>query len=142
MKRKLFTFFALVSLLLGAGTVWWWTGSGKRIDQLTFERHGAQSIRLWGSGGKVMLTRTVYPASATPGSGQLAWSSIPSSPSDKTTSDKLALASFSYASEPLPDKPGGRESSLVLPAWLLTMFFALLPALWLGSKLKGKKKSS
>ncbi len=140
MKRKLLNFFALISLLLGAATVWWWTGSRNRIDQLTFEKHGSQSVRLWGSDGKVMLTRTVQPASATPGSGELAWSSIPASSSDKATQEKLSLASFSYVSQPLADKPGGREASLVLPAWLLIMTFALFPCLWLGSKMKGKKK--
>ena len=56
MKRKLFAFFALLSLLLGAATVWWWTGSGQRIDQLSLECNGSHSLRLWGSGGKVLLT--------------------------------------------------------------------------------------
>jgi hypothetical protein len=143
MKRKLFTACALLSLLFGTATVWWWTGSRNRIDQVLFERHGKQSIKLWGSGGKLLLTRTSYPpASATNGTGQVAWSSIPFNSTDpKAPADpRLTLASFSYASQPIGDKSGATESTLVLPAWLLVMVFGLLPAFWLASRLKGKKK--
>jgi hypothetical protein len=144
MKRKLFTACALMSLLLGVATVWWWTNSGNRIDQITFERQGSQSIRLWGSGGKVLVTRTVFPAapmaSAGFGAGQLAWNSVSSVPvSGKTGDPRLAMSTFSYVTTPLADR-GGVESTLVLPAWLLVLGFALLPTVWLAPKLKRKKK--
>jgi hypothetical protein len=143
MKRKLFTWSALFSLLLGAATVWWWTGSSRRIDQISLERGGAQSMRLLGSSGKLMFTKTAMPRSASVCAGQLAWSSVAYNSSDKSSADpKLALASFSYTSQPLADKPGGHESTLVLPAWLLTLIFALMPTLWFGSKMKTKKKPS
>lgn len=139
MKRKLFNFFALASLLMLAATIWWWTGSGGRVDQLSFERHGTQTVRVWGSGGKVLLTRSVYPHAASSGSGQLAWSTTRHTASQSPADSKLTLASFSYASQPLADR-GGTETYLVLPAWMLVLLFALLPALWVAAKLKKKKK--
>jgi hypothetical protein len=142
MMRKLFTFFALVSLLLGGLTVWWWTGSRNRIDQLALD--SGLSLRLWGSGGKVMLTRTVYPPTAAPATGQLSWSSAPLAASDRSASaasSRMALGSFSYARQPIPGQSGAVESSVVLPAWLLTLVFAVLPVAWAGSKFKKSKKS-
>jgi hypothetical protein len=146
MKRRLFTLFSLLSLLLGIATVWWWTGSSGRIDQLSFEWRGSQSIRIWGSGGKILVTRTVFrtasPATASAGiglgSGQIAWNSVAAVPA--SADPRLALSMFSRVTTTLPGS-GGVESTFVLPAWLLALIFALLPTVWLARKLKGRKKA-
>jgi hypothetical protein len=136
MKRKLFTTLAFFSLLLCAGTVWWWTSSGERIDQLTYERHGAQTVNFWGSGGKVMFTRTVYPGESKDNLRQLSFNSLPLDSGAAINDGKLTLMTVSYNSQPMN---GGTVSTLVMPAWLIASVFSVFPALWLATKLKKKK---
>jgi hypothetical protein len=134
MKRKLFTTLAFFSLLLCAGTVWWWTSSGERIDQLTYERHGAQTVNFWGSGGKVMFTRTVYPGESKDNLRQLSFNSLPLD--SGAAINNATLMTVSYNSQPMN---GGTVSTLVMPAWLIASVFSVFPALWLATKMKKKK---
>jgi hypothetical protein len=137
MKRKFFTVVALFSLLLCAGTVWWWTSSGNRIDQVTYERHGAQTVNLWGSGGKVMLTRTVYTGMPSDSLRQLSFNSIALDPSAAINNPSLTLMTVSYNKQP---QNGAMVSTLVMPAWLIAAVFSIFPALWMATKMKKKKK--
>jgi hypothetical protein len=139
MKRKLFTTLALFSLLFCAATVWWWTLSGNRIDEVTLERHGQQTMHLWGSGGKVMVTRTVHPAEGHAPTSMVSWGSTPMDP--KTAGDaNISLLSVSFNRQPLSGGKGGEISTLILPAWLIAAVFALPPSLWVAPKFKRKKK--
>ena len=132
-----------MSLLLGVATVWWWTNSGNRIDQITFERRGSRRASACGGRAGKASQRHRLPGRADRqrgfGAGQLAWNSVSSAPASGGTSDpRLAMSTFSYVTTPLADR-GGVESTLVLPAWLLVLVFALLPTVWLAPKLKSKK---
>jgi hypothetical protein len=137
MKRKFFTTCVMLSLLACALTGWWWSGSGSRIDELTYERHGVQTVQLKGSSGKVMLSRTAYSSGER---GNLRQVSFNSSPLDSKGSSELQnVMAFSYKSEPLA-RNSGSVSTLILPAWMLTGAFALMPSIWFARKLKPKKQ--
>jgi hypothetical protein len=83
---------SLLSLLLCALTVAWWTQSQGQVDQLTFEHTGSHAIRLWGSNGKLLVTRTVVPADYT--------KPIRFARDPQESNPLLLATSFSYASQP------------------------------------------
>jgi len=140
MKRKFFFAAALISLLLCAGCVWWWIGSSGRMDHLTWQGRDGQSLHVLGSGGKVMLTRTIMPRADGSADGQVTWGSIPYAAGSSPTEPQLQWTSFTYSTRPLADKGGGIESTLILPAWAMIGAFAVLPLMWAGAKMKPKKK--
>jgi hypothetical protein len=137
MTRKLFTVVALFSLLLCAATVWWWTSSGGRIDQVTYERHGVQTVNFWGSGGKVMVTRTVYGEKASDSRRQISFDSVPLDSGSTVANSDSTLMTVAYNTQPLN---GAKVSTLVMPAWLIAGVFSIFPALWMATKLKSKPK--
>jgi hypothetical protein len=143
MKRKFMTKAAFVSLLLCAATIAWWVRSANCMTQVTLQQSGKTLFRLVGDGGKMMFARTVQD-SASPGAagGSLAWAATPyASTAHARGSPALAWTSFSFTAQPLADAPG-MESTLILPAWVPVTVFALLPAMWVLSIFKGKKKKA
>jgi hypothetical protein len=119
---------SLLSLLLCALTVAWWTQSQGQVDQLTFEHTGSHAIRLWGSNGKLLVTRTVVPADYT--------KPIRFARDPQESNPLLLATSFSYASQPARDIDGGTETNVVVPAWLLASVFSILPLTWITLKLR------
>lgn len=141
MKLKLFPTCAFLSLALGAGTIWWWTSSKRHIDQLAYERPGTHAVRLWGSDGRVLLTRAVYSSPQRTPVRQVTWSSIPAVADAKGSPTGLTWASFAYDKQPMKEADGV-ESTLVVPAWLLAAAFMVPPMAWLALRMKPKKKPS
>jgi hypothetical protein len=148
MKRKLYKTSALVSFLLFGGTVWWWMHSTSRVDEVTYERPGVQSVHVWGTGGKFTITRTVFPGAAmSQNPRQVTWGSTTPDPKAATamaSASTLGFMPFAYDQQPLANASGPSKgaivSRLILPAWLVAAVFALPPALWVAPKLKKKKK--
>ena len=145
MKRKLFLFCAVFSMLMCGAVAWWWTAhSPSKIDQVSYQAGPGDTLKLWGSNGKLMLTRTQRPVAEAGGFKQLSWGSSPCDAAGAAgagANSKLASSMFAYAAEPLSDKPGGgTETTIVVPAWMLVAVFAVLPVMWAGSRLKGSKK--
>jgi hypothetical protein len=146
MKRKLYQSVALVSLLLFAGTVWWWTHSSGRVDELTYEKPGVQSLHVWGTGGKLTITRTVYPGAAVvENPHQVTWGST--TPDAKaaaqiSSASSLGFMPFAFDRQPPAANKGAMISRLILPAWMIAAVFALPPALWVAPKFKRKKQAA
>ena len=132
MKRKIYNFVTILSFVLLAASVWWWTHSSNHMDQLTVQRDGGSTLKVMGSSGKVMLTKAAHNGDARP-AGQLSWSSVPYD----AAQGKLAWTSFSFTSQPVGR---GVESTLILPVWLLTLVFAVFPLVWVAAKFKKKPK--
>ena len=129
MKRKLYNLCTLGSLLLLCGSLWWWNHSSRHTDQLTLHGVGGASVQVTGSAGQVMLTKAVH--HDTTGGGQLRWSSAA-----QGGDAKLLATSFALDNDPQ------NGMTLILPSWALALVFALLPSLWVYSKVhsKGGKK--
>lgn len=157
MKRKLLTMSALVSLMLAAATGLWWMRSTSKVDQITLERTGRDTLRLWGTDGKLLLVRTAPPLPAPVRKGreddeirapqpavpdaQFRWASFHrSAPNSPATDPKFMLTSFSFASQPVPNAAGLTESTFVVPVWMITTVFAVLPLLWVSLRFKKKPK--
>ena len=138
MKRKIYNLVTMLSVVLLAGSVWWWAHSRNHMDQVTLQRDGGSTLRVTGSSGKFMLTKAVYSPGESRSAGQLQWSSVPYTAS--SGSPKLAWTSFSFTSQPVDGK--GTESTLILPVWLLTLVFAVFPLLWVTAKFKKKPKKA
>jgi hypothetical protein len=137
MIRKLFTMLALFSLLLCVGTAWWWTSSGDRIDQVTYERHGVQTVNLSGSGGKVMFSRTVYDGDASDNLRLLSFNSLPlDAKADISAANASMMVSF--AKEQVS---GGTMSKLVIPTWLIVAVLSLMPGLWFVLRMNRRRKA-
>jgi hypothetical protein len=136
MKRKLFFAVAFVSFAICAGCVWWWVGSGSRMDHFSWQGRSGSTMHVLGTDGKVMFTRTV--ASAEAHDGQITWGSDAGSTAGEP---QLQWTSFTYTTRPSPAKTGGIESTLILPAWAIVGGSALLPLMWMGGKIKPKKKA-
>jgi len=139
MKRKLFLAIAFMSLLMCTGCIWWWVGSSGRMDHVTWQSRGGSSVHVMGSAGKVMFTRTV--ANSSPPEGQITWGSMPYGSGTSTEQPDLQWTSFTYTTRPAPSKSGGIESTLILPAWAIIGVTAVMPLMWMGGKMKPKKKA-
>ena len=137
-RKKLFFAVALVSLLLGAGTVWWWINSGTRMSQLAFRQSSGDMVVIYGCDGKLALTRTLYPSDKGDQPTQLTWSTIPYKPGSADGQPALQWNNFSYNRNML-DK-GVIQSSLVLPIWLFTAACSIVPLVWFHGKWKLMKK--
>ena len=94
-----------------------------------------------GSGGKVMFTRTIAERDGSSADGQISWGSMPYSAGSSKDQPDLQWTSFTYTSRPSPSKSGGIESTLILPAWAIVGVSAVLPLMWMGGKMKPKKKA-
>ena len=128
MKRKLYNYCTIASVLLLCGSLWWWHHASRNTDQVTLHGLGGASVQLTGSSGQVMLTKAPY---ASRGSGELSWKT-----SSHGGSPKLLATSFTFKSQ-------HNGMTLILPSWALALVFAVLPSLWVYSKVKrkgGKKK--
>jgi hypothetical protein len=124
MKRKLYNLCTLASLLLLCGSLWWWNHSSRNTDQVTLHGVGGTSVQVTGSGGQVMLTKAV---SNDADGGNLSWKS-----SAQGGEPKLLATSFNFNNHPQ------NGMTLVLPSWALALVFAVLPSLWIYSKVHGK----
>jgi hypothetical protein len=141
MRRRYFFAVALLSLLMSAGTVWWWINSGSHMNQLTFRQSSGDTLRVLGCDGKLLLSRTLVPSDKgdkDPQPTQLTWLTVPYTPGAQKDQPELKWSSFHYAHDTL-DK-GVIESSLVLPVWVITACFAVAPLIWFHKKLKLVKK--
>jgi hypothetical protein len=142
MRRRYFFAVTLLSAVLGASTVWWWMHSGTRMNQLTFKQSSGDTVRIVGCDGKLLLTRTMTP----PGKGddadyqptELSWVTVPYTPGADKSQPELKWASFHYSHD-MASK-GVIESSFVLPVWVLTAVFAVVPLIWFQKKLKLMRK--
>jgi hypothetical protein len=136
--KKLFVAAAFLSLLLGAGSVWWWMHSGSRMNQVTLHQSNGDSMSVYGADGKFLLLRTsgVPQKSAQP--GQLTWNTVPYAPGSADGQPPLKWSNFSYAHSNLGK--GASESSLVLPVWLITAACCVMPMCWFNMKVKQVKK--
>jgi hypothetical protein len=136
MMRKLFTVVALFSLLLCAGTIWWWSSSSDRIDQVTYERHGVQTVNLSGSGGKVVVKRTLYSGAPSDSLRQVSFNSVPLDASSTRGDSNVSLLAVSYAQQPTT---GGTISTLIIPTWLIVAVSSLFPGMWFVMRMKRRK---
>ena len=128
MKRKLYNYATLASLLLLCGSLWWWSHTSTNNDQVTLHGLGGTSLQLSGSGGQVMFSKT---SSDSKGGGGLNWKS-----SSQGGDAKLLATSFAF------NQGSHNSMSLIVPTWALVLVFGVLPSLWVYSKLhkKGGKK--
>lgn len=137
MSRKILTYLAIFSILVCAGTIWWWMGSSSRLTQVTLHPGGTSVFQLSGTDGKFALTKSSSPVTA---GGELTWSNIPYDSSGKAAGHPaLKWTSFSYTDQPSPAS-GGAQKALVLPIWVVTSAFAFVPLLWVTGSFKPKKK--
>ncbi|HEY7089669.1 MAG TPA: hypothetical protein VH518_16340 [Tepidisphaeraceae bacterium] len=143
MKRR--TFFkasALVSLCFCGLTCWWWYHSIDRVDELAYDGHGQHAVRLWGSGGKVRLTRTVYTGSAESNTSLVSWTSSPLDSSSANEANKITLLSVWYNNEPVSTfGKSGEVSTLVVPAWLIAGVFVVPAGIWATARMNRKKEA-
>ncbi|HEV2292754.1 MAG TPA: hypothetical protein VGR35_02800 [Tepidisphaeraceae bacterium] len=124
MKRKLYNLCTLGSLLLLCGSLWWWNHSSRNTDQVSLHGVGGASVQVTGSGGQVMLTKAMHHSR---GGGELRWNS-----SAHGGGPKLLATSFTFKQHPQ------KGMTLILPTWALALVFAILPSLWVYSKVHGK----
>jgi hypothetical protein len=138
MKRKLFLTAAFLSLLVCAGSIWWWIGSSGRMDQLSWQARNGPTVRLYGADGKVAFIRSdAAPAEAA--TGRISWGSVPYVSGRSDAEPQLQWTSFTYSTHPA-DRSGAMQSTLILPVWAIAGVTALLPMLWTMGKMKPKKK--
>jgi hypothetical protein len=137
-RKKLFFAVALVSLLLGAGTVWWWINSGNHMSQLSFRQSSGDMVAIYGCDGKLALTRTLNPSEKSDQPTQVSWVTVPFKPGSADGQPALQWTNFSYNRNML-DK-GVIQSSLVLPIWVVTGLCSIAPGIWFHKKLKLMKK--
>jgi hypothetical protein len=140
MIRKIISSCTLLSVVLCAGLVCWWASAAGRVDQVSLERSGSQSIRLWAHDGQIVVTRTVQIDAIPESAGSVTWTSTPSQPAgDMIASAADGWLPVAYTSQPLRGK-NGVETMVVAPMWLLVAITAILPALWVFSRIKPAKK--
>ena len=143
MKLKFKSVVIFLSTLACAGTMYWWIHSSNRMDTLTLQFSEKQTFNVWGHDGKMAVMRTAAPNRAedeTKPHGHLTWGSVPyDAAAMGSTSPQLMWTSFTFGSHARPNE-GVTESTAVLPMWALTATFGLLPAWWVISKFKSKKK--
>jgi hypothetical protein len=128
MKRKLYNFCTLASLLLLCGTLLWWSHSSRNTDQVTLRGVGGAAVQVTGSGGQVMVTSSSNVDGKS--GGELRWST-----SSDSGEPKLLATSFQFNTN--------KGLTMILPLWALAFGFALAPGMWVYGKMKrkgGKKK--
>src|SRR5688572_14191211 len=119
MWRKLFSRFSVLSLVLCLGCLGWWLRTSSKVDELAYLREDVEVLRLAGSSGKVALTHTLYDGNRSRlGAAKVYWGS--NAGTDEPSVKNTALG-FAYRSQ--PRSAGGRESTLVLPMWMLASLF-------------------
>ena len=128
MKRKLYNYGTLGSLLLLCATLWWWNHSSRNTDQVSLRGVAGQSMQMTGSGGQFMLT---HAPSADGAGGALSWNS-----KADAGEGKLLATSFAFTRNP------NSGMTIILPLWALAMCFAIAPGMWVYGKVhrKGGKK--
>jgi len=124
MKKKLFVYATLISLLLCAATIWMWIGSSSKVTTVALRTRGQTSFQLWGHGGKIALSRESVGNSPR---GELSWSVTPNEMKDGETLKSLTAFSFS----------GG---ALTLPMWAAVLLTAFMPGLYAKGKFFKKKE--
>jgi hypothetical protein len=128
MKRKLYNYCTLASLVLLCGTLWGWHHSSRNTDQITLRGLGASAVQVTGSAGQVMIT-SASNVDAKSG-GELRWST-----SADVGEPKLLATTFQFNTN--------KGLTMILPLWALAFGFALAPGMWVYGKVKrkgGKKK--
>src|SRR4051812_2011021 len=95
--KNLFFAAALVSLLLGAGSVWWWMHSSSHMNQLALHQSNGDSMCVYGADGKLLLMRTSGVQQKDPQPGQITWNTVPYTPGASDGQTPLKWSSFSYA---------------------------------------------
>jgi len=138
MRRRYFFAVALCSLLLGAATVWWWINSGTRMNQLTFRQSSGETVQVLGCDGKLLLTRTMGSSEKEPQPTQLTWITVPYTPGADKDQPELKWASFHYSHD--TREKGVIQSSFVMPIWVITAAFSVIPLFWFLAKWKLAKK--
>ena len=138
MKRRYFFAVALCSLLLGAGTVWWWINSSTRMNQLTLRQSSGDTVQVLGCDGKLLMTRTMGSSEKESKPTQLSWVTVPYTPGADKNQPELKWASFHYSRD--TREKGVIESSFVMPIWVMTAAFSVMPMIWFHKKLKLVKK--
>jgi hypothetical protein len=132
MWRKLFSRLSALSLVLCLMSIGWWFRTSSKVDELTYQREDIELLRFSGTGGKMVVTHALYdPGRPRLGSGKISWESAPQK------ADAQAL-DFGYRSQ--PGNGGRRDSTLVLPMWMLAAMFAVMPLCWVGARARRKKK--
>ena len=128
MKRKLYNYCTLASVLMLCGTLWWWHHAGQNNDQVTLRGVGGSVVQVTASGGQFAVTTSRNDDKG----GQLSWNS-----SSQGGDRKLMAMSFAFNSHP------SKGTTLIIPAWAAAFAFGICPGLWVWSKIKrknGKKK--
>ncbi len=138
MRRRYFFAVALCSLLLGASTVWWWIHSSTRMNQLTFRQSSGDTVQVLGCDGKLLLSCTNGSSAKEPLPTQLTWFTVPYTAGADKDQPELKWASFHYSRD-MRDK-GVIQSSFVMPIWVITAAFSVIPLFWFHGKLKLMKK--
>lgn len=139
MLRKLISVCTLASLLMATVSAWCWIQSESKVGQISFECSGGDAVRVWSYDGNFIFSRSSMLQKQESGSGQLAWASTPKLANGAPPAGLTLASGFSYQSHPLKDDRG-IETILILPAWLITAMFAVLPAFWIAKKIRPKSK--
>ena len=123
MKKKLFVYATLLSLICCVATVWMWIGSSEKVTTLALRTRGESSFQLWGHGGKIAFSRESVSNSPR---GELSWAVTPKSLKD---GEQLSsLTAFSFA-----------NGAVTLPMWSAVLMTAFLPGMWAKGKFMKKK---
>jgi hypothetical protein len=128
MRRKLFTFFSAVSLLLSLGVCGLWVRSYAVADTFVSARSGGISLK-----GRVAVLRGygAFPDSDSADRGHAEYNP------DQLNHD-VAIAFSGSREWALGDffsfrrriQPGGGQAIIVVPHWVVAALAAILPALW------------
>jgi hypothetical protein len=123
MKKKLFVYATLLSLICCVATVWMWIGSSEKVTTLALRTRGESSFQLWGHGGKIAFSRESVSDSPR---GELSWAVTPKSLKD---GEQLSsLTAFSFA-----------NGAVTLPMWAAVLMTGFLPGMWAKGKFLKKK---
>ena len=123
MKKKLFVYATLISMICCVATVWMWIGSSEKVTTLALRTRGESSFQLWGHGGKIAFSRESVSNSPR---GELSWAVTPNSMKD---GEQLkSLTAFSFA-----------NGAVTLPMWAVVLMTAFLPGMYAKGKLMKKK---
>jgi hypothetical protein len=136
MWRKLFSRLSLFSLVLCLGCLAWWYRTSSKVDELAYQREDVEVLRLAGSEGKVALTHTLYDAKRSRlGPARVHWDSI-----DGTNEPTVKNTALGFAYRSQPRNSGGRESTLVVPMWMLACLFSVMPLAWTWGRIRRNQK--
>jgi hypothetical protein len=112
------------------------------MNQFTFRQPSGDTVRVLGCDGKLLLTRTMVPLGKDKDENvqptQLSWVTVPYTPGADKDQPELKWASFSYSHNTA--EKGVIQSSFVMPIWVMTAVFSVVPLMWFHKKLKLVKK--